>query len=93
MLKSLKLLRDEGNVRACPKCSMAYQKISGCDHVKCAKCGHDFNYDRRDKKQDGTTQILQEEEMLSREDSSSSIASASAVSSWRGCLWRAMKNL
>ena len=53
-LKTLKKLREEGNVRVCPKCQMAYQKISGCDHIRCGKCGHNFNYDSRDKRQSGT---------------------------------------
>ena len=39
-LETLKTLREEGNVRACPKCQMAYQKTDGCDHIRCGRCGH-----------------------------------------------------
>jgi len=32
------------NVRTCPKCNALIEKVSGCDHMQCTKCGRQFNW-------------------------------------------------
>jgi len=81
MLESLQMLRKEGNLRVCPKCHMAYQKTSGCDHMRCGKCGHDFNYNSRDRQQQGEWQVHEQEEELKRMSSELSLQSDSTRAS------------
>jgi hypothetical protein len=30
------------NTQSCPKCEIPIERISGCDHMACDKCGHNF---------------------------------------------------
>merc|ERR1719230_2540310 len=29
-------------VKACPQCKVPFQKVSGCDHITCTLCKHQF---------------------------------------------------
>ena len=93
VLKTLKKLREEGNVRVCPRCKTAYQKISGCDHIRCGKCGNDFHYNSTDQNQNGARQISEQESIVTRELSDFSIASASTQSSLPSYWRRLMKHM
>ena len=93
VLKTLKTLREEGNVRVCPRCKTAYQKISGCDHIRCGKCGNDFHYNSTDQNQNGARQISEQESIVTRELSDFSIASASTQSSLPSYWRRLMKHM
>ena len=60
---------------------MAYQKISGCDHVRCGKCGHDFSYNSRDRQQQGERQVQEQEKEVQSVASEFSLQSVSTRAS------------
>jgi len=33
------------NTRVCPTCCLPVEKLKGCSHMKCRKCGHDFDWE------------------------------------------------
>ena len=43
-VKAVKELAQRENWKACPRCSMIVERISGCDHMYC-RCGQEFCYD------------------------------------------------
>jgi len=42
-LKSIEFLEAQ-RLEACPHCAFPCEKISGCDHVRCAKCSNNFSF-------------------------------------------------
>lgn len=42
-LQIQKLLREK-KVMRCPKCGILVEKTKGCNHLKCTKCKHDFQW-------------------------------------------------
>ena len=84
---------------SCPG-NMAYQKTSGCDHVRCGKCAHDFTYNSRDTQQQGERQVQAQEKEVQSVASEFSLqslstrASIGSVSSPFAFSWkRIMKHL
>ena len=44
ILASLRLLKNEDNVKPCPECGVGINKLEGCDHMWCLMCKTGFNW-------------------------------------------------
>jgi hypothetical protein len=49
ILASIKLIKNEPNVKPCPGCGVGINKLQGCDHMWCLMCKTGFNWSTNKK--------------------------------------------